>query len=322
MRRHLLAIRHIDADEIKELLDLAQDFKAKVLKGTMNPITPTKTVGLLFFENSTRTRVSFEQASNYLGLRVVNFSGTGSSMSKGETLKDTVLTLRYERLDGLVMRHKASGSPFLAAKYFHGPIINAGDGWHEHPTQALGDALTIIERKGHLKGLKVAIVGDVEHSRVARSDAWLLSKMGAEVRFVGPRVLMPTQTSKLPGTVHYDLKTGIADADVVICLRLQKERMEDGLLTSVGEYTRLYQVNRAALRMAAPDVIVMHPGPLNRGIEVDDAAADSSYSAITEQITNGIFVRMAALHWVFNPPESTAKKPAPKKKTKKTEVTR
>ncbi len=329
MRRHLLGIRNLDTEQIEELLAIAKDFKARVTAGTMTPVTPTHTVGLLFFENSTRTRVSFEQAANYLGYRIVNFSGTGSSMSKGETLKDTVLTLRYERLEGLVMRHKESGAAWLAARYFGGPVVNAGDGWHEHPTQALTDALTISERKGGLKGLKVAIVGDVEHSRVARSDAWLLSKMGAEVRFVGPRVLMPTHTSRLPGTVYYDLRSGIVDADVVICLRLQKERMEDGLVSSVSEYTRLYQVNRAALKLAAPDVMVMHPGPLNRGIEVDDAAADSSHSAITNQISNGIFVRMAALHWVFQDngsapakaegkaaPEGQAK-PAARKRTKK-----
>ena len=162
-------------------------------------------------------------------------------MSKGETLKDTILTLRYERLDGLVMRHKASGSPTLAARHFGGPVLNAGDGQHEHPTQALGDALTIIERKGSLKDLKVAIVGDVEHSRVARSNAWLLSKMGAEVRFVGPRTLIPHQTGMLPGSTFYDLATGIEDCDVVITLRLQKERMLDSTLSSVNEYAKMYR---------------------------------------------------------------------------------
>jgi aspartate carbamoyltransferase catalytic subunit len=220
-------------------------------------------------------------------------------MSKGETLKDTILTLRHARLDALVMRHKASGAPVLAARYFEGPVINAGDGQHEHPTQALGDALTILERKGDIQGLKVAIVGDVEHSRVARSNAWLLHKLGAEIRFVGPRTLLPSHTGKLPGTVYYDLATGIADADVVMCLRLQRERMSDGLLSSTGEYTRMYQINRTTLRYAHPEAIVLHPGPLNRGIELDDAVADGEASCVTEQVTNGVFVRMAVLDWVF-----------------------
>ena len=180
-------------------------------------------------------------------------------------------------------------------------MINAGDGQHEHPTQALGDALTILERKGDIQGLTVAIVGDVAHSRVARSNAWLLHKLGANVRFVGPRTLMPPHTSKLPGAVFYDLGTGIEGADVVMCLRLQRERMSDGLLSSTAEYTRLYQVNRSTLRMAAPEAIVLHPGPLNRGIEIDDAVADGDMSCITEQISNGIFVKMAALDWVFDP---------------------
>jgi aspartate carbamoyltransferase catalytic subunit len=225
-------------------------------------------------------------------------------MSKGETLKDTILTLRYERLDGLVMRHKASGSPTLAARHFGGPVINAGDGQHEHPTQALGDALTILERKGSLEGLRVAIVGDVEHSRVARSNAWLLSKMGAEVRLVGPRTLIPHQTGLLPGKVFYDLGAGIDECDVVITLRLQKERMVDSTLSSINEYAKMYQVNRETLEWAAKDCLVMHPGPLNRGIEVDDVAADGIQSAITAQIENGIFVRMAALNWCFGGPRA------------------
>lgn len=300
MARNLLGIRHLEPAEIAELLSNAADFKARVLEGKSVPKLDKKVIGMLFFENSTRTRVSFEQAAHYLGMKSANFASGSSSMSKGETLKDTILTLRYERLDGLVMRHRASGSPTLAARHFGGPVLNAGDGQHEHPTQALGDALTIMERKGSLEGLIVAIVGDVEHSRVARSNAWLLSKMGAEVRFVGPRTLIPHQTGMLPGKVFYDLATGIDRADVVITLRLQKERMLDSTLSSVNEYAKLYQVNRETLDFAAPDCLVMHPGPLNRGIEVDDVAADGAQSAITAQIENGIFVRMAALDWCFN----------------------
>lgn len=313
MNRNLLAIRHLEKAEINELIGLATDCRKAVLSGKTGIGAAKRVIGLLFFEGSTRTRVSFEQAANYLGYRVTNFSSVGSSMSKGETLKDTILTLRYERLEGLVMRHRASGSAALAARYFGGPVINAGDGQHEHPTQALGDALTILDRKGTLKGLRVAIVGDVEHSRVARSNAWLLHKMGSEVRFVGPRTLMPNQMAKLPGTAHYDLLAGIEGADVIISLRLQKERMDDGLLSSVGEYRRLYQINREVLRFAAKDCLIMHPGPLNRGIEIDDGAVDSEHAAINDQVQNGIFVRMAALRWVFEAPP--ARKATPPIKT-------
>lgn len=219
-------------------------------------------------------------------------------MSKGETLKDTILTLKHERLDCVVIRHKSSGSAELAARYFGGPIINAGDGQHEHPTQALGDALTILESKGQIEGLKVAILGDVMHSRVARSNAWLLSKMGAEVRFVGPRSLIPSYTGMLPGDVHYDLRSGIQGCDVLMCLRLQKERMAEGRLSSLTEFTRNYQVNRQTIRWAHPEAIVMHPGPLNRGVELDDFVADGPNSVITQQVENGVFVRSAALQWV------------------------
>lgn len=293
--RHLLAIRHLENDQIQAILDRAADFKKNRPEPAKNP----RTIGLLFFENSTRTRVSFEQAAHGLGHRVVNFSGAGSSLSKGETLRDTILTLRHEGLEALVMRHSASGSAQLATQFFGNPVINAGDGEHEHPTQALGDALTILERKGQIKGLRVAIVGDVLHSRVARSNAWLLSKFGAEVRFIGPRTLMPSHTAKLPAKTFFDLRAGLEGADVVMCLRLQKERMQDGLLGSISEYTGGYQVNRAALKAAAPDFMVMHPGPLNRGVELDDATADGPASAILEQITNSVFVRMAVLDWAF-----------------------
>ena len=300
MNRNLLGIRHLTKDQIEELLDLGIEMKQRVNAGSTLPDMSNLVMGMLFFENSTRTRVSFEQAAHYLNMKTANFSSAGSSMSKGETLKDTILTLRYERLNGLVMRHKLSGAPSLAARYFGGgPVLNAGDGQHEHPTQALGDALTIYERLGALRGLRVAIVGDVEHSRVARSNAWLLSRMGAEVRFVGPRTLMPAHVSLLPGDVYYDLPSGIQDADVVICLRLQRERMEDGLISSIGEYAKMYQVNKQSLSFAKKDCLVMHPGPLNRGVEVDDSSADGVNSVITDQIENGVFVRMAALYWVF-----------------------
>ncbi|MBI1755902.1 MAG: aspartate carbamoyltransferase catalytic subunit [Fimbriimonas ginsengisoli] len=299
MIRHVLGIRQLEVREIEHLLELGTDFKKRIVEGRSVPEIKQKVVGMLFFENSTRTRVSFEQAAYYLGMKTANFSSAGSSMSKGETLKDTILTLRHERLDGLVMRHRMSGAATLAARFFGGPVVNAGDGQHEHPTQALGDALTILERKGRIEGLSVAIVGDVEHSRVARSNAWLLSKMGADIRFVGPRTLMPDTMTMLPGKVCHDLPTGIAGADVIICLRLQRERMLDGLFSSVGEYASMYQINRETLAFARPDCLVMHPGPINRGVELDDPAADSDQSAINAQVENGIFVRMACLYWAF-----------------------
>lgn len=311
MSKHLLTIRQLTTDQIQELLSLAADFKDRVKGNKPVPSIERKSIGLLFFENSTRTRVSFEQACYYLGLRTSSFAAGGSSMSKGETLKDTILTLRYERLDGLVMRHRSSGAATLATRFFGGPVLNAGDGQHEHPTQALGDALTIQERKGDIKGLKIAIVGDVEHSRVARSNAWLLSKLGAEVRFIGPKMLLPSNCSKLPGMPFTDLLTGVDGVDVIMCLRLQKERMTDGMITSVGEYTRLYQVTRDVLKVANDDCLVMHPGPLNRGIEVDDLAADGNASAIHQQVENGIFVRMASLYWCFADQAPKIKKSPP-----------
>jgi len=313
MERNLIGIRHLERDDIEALIALSADFKLRVLEDRPLPVLSKKVVGMLFFENSTRTRVSFEQAAHYLSLKTANFAAGSSSMSKGETLKDTILTLRYERLNALVIRHRLSGAPSLAARHFGGPVVNAGDGQHEHPTQALGDALTILERKSKIEGLRVAIVGDVEHSRVARSNAWLLSKLGAEVRFVGPRTLIPPHAMMLPGKVFYDLATGIEDADVIITLRLQKERMAEGLLSSIGEYAAMYQVNRETLRFASPSCLVMHPGPLNRGVEVDDVAADGERSAITSQIENGIFVRMAAFAWTFGEDASASAKPLSKK---------
>lgn len=317
MTRSLLGIRHLENPDLLDLITLGQEFKRDILAGKILKPDSPRVVGLLFFENSTRTRVSFEQAASYLGYRFTNFSSSGSSMSKGETLKDTILTLKSERLDAVVMRHRASGSPFLAARLFGGPVVNAGDGEHEHPTQALGDAMTILEHKGRIEGLKIAIVGDVLHSRVARSNMWLLTKLGAEVRVVGPRTLMPIHAGLLPASVHYDLTEALDDADVVMCLRLQKERMENGLLSSTKEYRRLYQVNRETLQGARKDAIVMHPGPLNRGVEMDDYAADGPQSVILQQVENGIFVRMAALHWVFGGTPGVAPKKSTEKAAKK-----
>jgi aspartate carbamoyltransferase catalytic subunit len=296
--RSLLAIRGQSREALEEIISLGQRIRWSVDRGKapFSP-APSKTIGLLFFENSTRTRVAFEQAASLLGHKVVSFASGGSSISKGESLKDTILTLKFARLEAMVIRHMASGAPSLAARHFEGPVVNAGDGQHEHPTQALGDAMTLLERKGKISGLKVAIVGDVLHSRVARSNIWMLHALGAKVRLVGPRALMPANTSSFPAEVFYDLRAGIAGCDAIICLRLQRERMTDGILGSIGEYAASYQVNRSTLKAASPDAIVMHPGPMNRGVEIDDHAADGPQSAILSQVANGIFAKTAALAW-------------------------
>ncbi|MBV6503245.1 MAG: Aspartate carbamoyltransferase [Fimbriimonadales bacterium] len=312
---HLLAIREMEPARIEQLLESSQKMKRATIDGSKVPQFPGRVVGMLFLEDSTRTRVSFEQAARKLGMGFSIFGMQGTSLSKGESLKDTVLTLKYERLDGLVMRHNASGAAHLAARFFDGPVINAGDGMHEHPTQALADALTIAERKGKIQGLKVAIVGDVMHSRVARSNLWLLHKLGAEVHLVGPRNLLPRHTGKLPASVHHDLLPGIEDADVVMALRLQKERMDGGLISSLGEYASLYQINARALANAKPDCIVMHPGPINRGLEVDDQTADGPNSVIVNQVENGVFVRMAVFAEAFS--NGHMEQPKTKKATKK-----
>lgn len=297
--RHLLGVRRLDTIQIQELIEVSAEFRRRMKAGESMPQLPGKVAGLLFFEGSTRTRVSFERAAFALGIQVTNFTGQGSSMAKGETLRDTILTLRQELLDTIVVRHPSCGSPQLVADFFRRPVINAGDGEHEHPTQALGDALTILLRKGRIQGLTVAIVGDVMHSRVARSNAWLLSKLGAKVRFVGPNTLLPSNCALLPGEPYFKLSEGLEGADVVMCLRLQKERMAQGLLSSIGEYRRLYQVNERTLRPAAKDVIVMHPGPINRGVELDDATADGPRSVILDQVESAVYTRAAVLFWAL-----------------------
>lgn len=304
---NFLSIREMERPEIAKLLRSAASLKKDSLSGKKLPAFPDKTVGLLFFEDSTRTRVGFEMAARRLGIGFTSFGVKGSSMSKGESLKDTVLTLKNEGVDGLVIRHEAAGAPNVAARFFDGPVINAGDGMHEHPTQALADATTILEHRKKLDGLVVSIVGDVMHSRVARSNIWLLSKMGATVRLVAPRTLMPPYKELIPAEFHYSLKTGLDGADVVMTLRMQMERMENGLISSLGEYASMYQVNSGTLRYAKPDALVMHPGPVNRGLELDDLTVDGKQSVINEQVENGVYVRMAIFDAVF------AKKAAKKK---------
>jgi aspartate carbamoyltransferase catalytic subunit len=300
---HLLSIRELPKEDIETLLKLSLEMKTAWQRQGPLPSFAGKVVGMMFMENSTRTRVSFEQAARRLRLDTCTFGVMGSSMQKGESLKDTVLTLMHEGIDALVMRHHSSGAPYLAARCFHGPVINAGDGMHEHPTQALTDGMTILERKGRISGLKVAIVGDVLHSRVARSNMWLLSKMGADVHLVGPRTLMPRLAGRLPATLHYDLLPALEGADVVMALRLQKERMGQGLISSLGEYASMYQINQRTIRFAAEDCLVMHPGPINRGLEFDDRVPDGPQSVIHQQVENGVYVKMAVFAWLFETSE-------------------
>ncbi|MGG5807823.1 aspartate carbamoyltransferase catalytic subunit [Falsiroseomonas sp. CW058] len=295
--RHLLAIEGLEPPYIADLLDLAESYALLNRQGkTQRDLLRGRTLINLFFEDSTRTRTSFELAGKRLGADIVNMSVSTSSVNKGETLLDTASTLNAMQTDLLVVRHGQSGAPALLAQKVDAAVINAGDGTHEHPTQALLDALTIRRRKGGLEGLTVAICGDVLHSRVARSNIHLLLAMNSRVRVVGPPTLIPAEAARLGVEVHHSMKTGLAGADVVMMLRLQKERMTGGLVPSAREFFRFYGLDAEKLAFAKPDAIVMHPGPMNRGVEIDSAVADDPVrSVIGEQVEMGVAVRMAVL---------------------------
>jgi aspartate carbamoyltransferase catalytic subunit len=295
--KHLLAIEGLHPHEIGALLDRAENYVLLNRGGrTQRDLLRGKTLINLFFEDSTRTRTSFEIAGKRLGADVINMSVSTSSVNKGETLLDTAWTLNAMHCDLLVVRHGESGAPSLLAQKVEAAVINAGDGTHEHPTQALLDALTIRRRKGRLENLTVAICGDVAHSRVARSNIHLLSAMGARVRVIAPPTLLPAEISRLGVEPFTDMAAGLEDADVVMMLRLQKERMTRGLVPSVREFFRFYGLDAEKLAHARPDAIVMHPGPMNRGVEIDSAVADDpSRSVIKEQVEMGVAVRMAVL---------------------------
>ena len=295
--RHLLAVEGLHPPEIAALLDLAESYVLLNRSGkTQRDLLRGRTLINLFFEDSTRTRTSFELAGKRLGADVINMSVSTSSVSKGETLLDTAATLNAMRCDLLVVRHDQSGAPYLLAQKVASAVINAGDGTHEHPTQALLDALTIRRRRGSLMGLTVAICGDVLHSRVARSNIHLLTTMGSRVRVVGPPTLIPADAARLGVEVHTDMATGLRGADIVMMLRLQRERMKGGFVPSEREYFRFFGLDAAKLAFAAPDALVMHPGPMNRGVEIDSAVADDpARSVIGEQVEMGVAVRMAVL---------------------------
>ncbi len=295
--RHLLAIEGMHPPEIAYLLDLAESYVLLNRSGkTQRDLLRGRTLINLFYEDSTRTRTSFELAGKRLGADVINMSVSTSSVNKGETLLDTAATLNAMRCDLLVVRHDQSGAPNLLAQKVSSAVINAGDGTHEHPTQALLDALTLRRRRGTLQGLLVAICGDVLHSRVARSNIHLLGTMGCRVRVIGPPTLIPAAAAKLGVEVFHDMEAGLRGADVVMMLRLQRERMSRGLVPSAREYFRFFGLDAAKLAWAKPDVLVMHPGPMNRGVEIDSAVADDpKHSVIAEQVEMGVAVRMAVL---------------------------
>jgi aspartate carbamoyltransferase catalytic subunit len=295
--RHLLGIETLHPRDISALLDLAESYALLNRSGkTRRDVLRGRTLINLFFEDSTRTRTSFELAGKRLGADVINMSVSTSSVSKGETLLDTAATLNAMNCDLLVVRHKASGAPALLAQKVDAAVINAGDGMHEHPTQALLDALTIRRHKGTLAGLTIAICGDIAHSRVARSNILLLIAMGSQVRVVGPPTLIPSGIEQFGVSVFHDMREGLRDADIVMALRLQTERMSGGLIPSAREFFTFYGLDAAKLAVAKPDALVMHPGPMNRGVEIDSQVADDvTRSVIREQVEMGVAVRMAVL---------------------------
>ena len=296
--KHLLGIKDLTKDDISLILQTAEQFK-EVLQRPIKKVPSLRDVTIvnLFFENSTRTRISFELAEKRLSADTINFSSSGSSVSKGETLLDTVNNILSMKVDMIVMRHSASGAPHFLAKHIPAAIINAGDGINEHPTQALLDALSIREKAGHLEGKRVAIIGDIMHSRVAQSNIYLLNKMGAEVTVCGPPTLIPKYISEALGVqVNYNLKKTLEWCDVANVLRIQLERQNQVLFSSLREYNLVYGIKRQMLDELKRDIIIMHPGPINRGVEIDSDVADSRQSIILQQVENGVAVRMAVLY--------------------------
>src|SRR5436189_966541 len=296
--RHLLGIKDLASSDISTILDTAREFK-EVLQRPIKKVPSLRDVTIvnLFYENSTRTRISFELAEKRLSADTVNFSASGSSVSKGETLLDTVNNILSMKVDMVVMRHSATGAPHFLAKHIPAAIINAGDGINEHPTQGLLDALSIKEKIGKLEGTKVGIIGDIMHSRVAQSNIYLLKKMGADVTVCGPPTLIPKYIREaLNVNINYNLKETLQWCDVANVLRIQLERQNQVLFSSLREYSLAYGINRKLLDSLNKEIVVMHPGPINRGVELDSDVADSGHSIILQQVENGVAVRMATLY--------------------------
>nr|WP_263859258.1 aspartate carbamoyltransferase catalytic subunit [Fibrobacter succinogenes] len=301
--KHLFGLQGVSKQDIRTILDNAKQFR-EILERPVKKVPSLRglTVVNLFFENSTRTRTSFELAEKRLSADTVNFTTASSSVKKGETLVDTLRNIESMKIDIVVVRHKGTGVPKFLADHSNAIVVNAGDGAHEHPTQGLLDMLTIEEKLGTLEGKKVAIIGDIRHSRVARSNIWGMTTMGAHVTLCGPSTLVPRNTEllqypELAGSVSWetDVKKAVQDADAVIALRLQKERMDDALLPSMREYRNFFGITEEVLACCKDKVIIMHPGPINRGVELDSDIADGEHSVILDQVTNGVAVRMAVL---------------------------
>jgi aspartate carbamoyltransferase catalytic subunit len=295
--RHLLGLEGMPADDINLILDTAVSFKEILTRKI--PKVPTLrgvTVVNLFYEPSTRTRISFELAEKRLSADTVNFSASSSSVAKGETLKDTVLNIEAMNIDIVVIRHQASGAPHYLTSVCKSIVVNAGDGAHEHPTQGLLDIYTLREKYGKIDGLKVVIVGDIKHSRVARSNIWGLLTLGAEVSVCGPPTLLPVEMEKFGVKVYDDIDRALTGADVVNVLRIQTERQQSGLLPSLREYSRYYGITTERLKGLNENFTIMHPGPMNRGVEISSEVAEGPYSVILPQVTNGVAIRMAVLY--------------------------
>jgi len=298
-RKHLLDIESLSADEIHLVHDTARAFKAvgeRAIKKV--PALRGKTVVNLFIEPSTRTRISFELAAMRLSADVINFTAEASSLKKGETLKDTARNLEALNADIIIIRHSATGAPHFLSRFLRGSVVNAGDGAHEHPTQALLDTFTIWEKKGRIEGLNVTILGDILYSRVARSNIWALLKLGAKVTLCGPSTLVPRAFEELGCRVTHDVDEAIEQADVLNLLRIQHERQRKTMFPSLGEYTTLFGLTPARFATTKPDALIMHPGPINRGVEISSDLADCDRSVVLEQVTNGLAVRMAVLFLV------------------------
>jgi len=295
--KHLLGIKYLTVDDIELIFKTADSFKEVINRPIKKvPTLRDTTVVNLFFENSTRTRISFELAERRLSADIVNFSASSSSVSKGETLIDTVNNILAMKVDMVVMRHPSPGAPVFLSRHINASIINAGDGTHEHPTQALLDAYSIREKLGKVKGKKVCIVGDIRHSRVALSNIYCLKKLGAEVMLVGPPTLMPTYIESLGVKVEYNLKKALEWCDVANVLRIQLERQDIKYFPSLREYALYFGINKPLLDSLKKEVVIMHPGPINRGVEITSDVADSTHSIILDQVENGVAIRMAALY--------------------------
>jgi len=298
--KHIFGIEQLTEDDIRHILTIARSFREISTRPIKKvPTLRGKTIVNLFFEPSTRTRLSFEIAAKRMSADTFNISASTSSATKGETLIDTARNIQAMQPDAIILRHSCSGAPQLLARYLNASVINAGDGAHEHPSQGLLDMMTVLDHKGHLDGLKVAIIGDIAHSRVALSDIIGFTRMGAKVHVAGPQTFIPIHVSRLGATVCDSVQDAVRGADVVMALRIQMERQNDSLIPSLREYSSFYGINRKLLDLAKSDVIVMHPGPINRGVELNPDIADGSKSVILDQVTNGVAVRMALLYLVL-----------------------